>query len=157
MQTEKEVPKAYGVFKPVGHVVVSFPTPQDTDAAESALRAEGFKEIDRYAPEQMKAQVDAHEKEAGILASLGQELNLVKAHRELAEKGYSWLVVKAENDEAAQRIADLSKAHKAERAQHYGRLVIEELIQHGDELPQVSESPARGLDAQTPSGEEQER
>lgn len=157
MQAEKEVPKAYGVFKPVGHVVVSFPTAQDTDAAESDLRAAGFQDIERYAPEQMKAQVDAHEKEAGVLASLGQELNLVKAHRDLAEKGFSWLVVKAENDDDAQRIADLSKPHKAERAQHYGRLVIEELIEHGDEMPQVSESPARGLDAQTPSGKEQER
>lgn len=35
--------------------------------------------------------------------------------------------------------------------------MFEELIESADAQPQVAESPDRGLDAQTPSGEEAER
>lgn len=62
-----------------------------------------------------------------------------------------------DNDEAARTAADALKAAGAERAQLYGRFIIEELIEHAADLPQVSESPDRGLDAQTPSGHEAER
>jgi hypothetical protein len=36
-------------------------------------------------------------------------------------------------------------------------MVIEELIEHAEDTSQVAESAARGLDAQTPSGREQDR
>ncbi|NYS35797.1 hypothetical protein HZZ02_19160, partial [Streptococcus danieliae] len=78
-------------------------------------------------------------------------------HQALAERGYHWLVVRVDNDEAARTAADALKAAGAERAQLYGRFIIEELIEHAADLPQVSESPDRGLDAQTPSGHEAER
>jgi hypothetical protein len=37
----------------------------------------------------------------------------------------------------ARRVADTAKPFKAERAQHYGHFVIEELIAHVDDEPQV--------------------
>ena len=49
------------------------------------------------------------------------------------------------------------KAQGAERAQLYGRFIIEEMITHAADMPQVKESPDSGLDPQTPSGEEKER
>lgn len=152
-------PEAYGVFKPVGHVVISFPQAQDMQGAADALAQAGFSgsDVARYTPQEMLAQIDEDMADAGLLASLGQEMNLVKAHRELAEKGFSWLVVKAEEDDLARRVAELVKPFNAERAQKYGRLIIEELIEHRDDERQVPESPSRGLDAQTPSGREDER
>lgn len=154
-----ETPQAFGVFKPVGHVVVSFPPDTDLEAVSRALSEAGFKEPDvrRYAPREMVEQADRDMAEATPLASLGQELNLVKAHRALAEQGYGFLVVHAPKEEQAARVAEVARRFGAERAQHYGRMVIEELIEHADDTRQVAESPARGLDAQTPSGREEDR
>ena len=155
-----DVPEAYGVFKPVGHVVVSFPTDADMRFAEAALAEAGFYGPDTvmsYTPAAMLAQIDAQVADASPLASLGQELNLVQAHRALAARGYHWLVVRAPDDDQARQVAAVVRRYNAERAQKYGRLIVEELIEHGDDLPQVAESPARGLDAQTRSGRERDR
>ena len=103
-------PEAYGVFKPVGHVIVALPTAADAQGARSALLADGFDAagIVAYSPDEMKRQADIDIEQAGVLAGIGQELNLVKAHRELAEKGYSFLVVKAPDDDDAQKVADIA-------------------------------------------------
>lgn len=152
-------PQAYGVFKPIGHVVISFPPDVDLGEPKKSLLESGVEERDltRYTASEMERLAGQSIEHATPLASLGQELNLAKAQRELARKGYGWLVVKVESDEQGQHVADIAKSFKAERAQHYGRFIIEELIEHGDELPQVAESPARGLDPQTLSGREKDR
>jgi hypothetical protein len=146
--------EAYGVFKPVGHVIVSFAKADDADAAREALSADGYSDITAYGPEEMRRQADQDIAQAGVLATVGQELNLVKAHRDLAEQGYSFLVVHAPKDADAQRVADICRRHHAQRAQSYGHMIIEELISVGSDEKQVGESPARGLDAQTRSGVE---
>jgi hypothetical protein len=156
---KQESPRAFGVFKPVGHVVASFPPETDLGEVVRALSDAGFKEPDvvRYSAREMIQQVDRDEAKATPLASLGQELNLVKAHRALAEQGYGFVVVHAPEREQAARVAEVARRFGAERAQHYGRMIIEELIEHRDDTPQVAESAARGLDAQTPTGREQDR
>jgi hypothetical protein len=62
--------------------------------------------------------------------------------------------VKAPKDEDAQRVADIGRQFNATRAQKYGHLMIEELIEPGTGENQVPESPDTGLDAQTLSGRE---
>lgn len=154
----QERPEAFGVFKPVGHVIVSFPPDADMMAAADALQDAGFAadEVLRYTPEQMKQQAEVDIAKATPLAALGQELNLVKAHLELAEQGHSFLIVHAPKDEDAQRVASVALRFNAARAQKYGRFVIEELIEPGDGSRQVADTPDRGLDAQTRSGVEGE-
>ncbi len=63
-------------------------------------------------------------------------------------------MVRAPKDEQAQRVAAIARRFNATRAQSYGHLMIEELIEVGSGENQVAESPERGLDAQTPSGHE---
>lgn len=156
---KQNLPLSHGVFKPVDHVVISFPSAADQADALIALDGAGIArdDITTYTADEMLRQSAADLERATGLASLGQELNLVKAQRALAEHGYHFLVVPATDDDAARRIADTVRPFKAERAQHYGNFVIEELIEHADDEPQVAESPDRGLDAQTPSGFEDER
>lgn len=151
--------RSFGVFKPVGHVVISLPDAAAASRAETALATLGLPAgaVRRYSDREMLAQIEADLATASPIAAIGQEMNLILAHRELAKRGYHWLVVAAANDEQAREIADTARAHGAERAQHYGRFIIEELIEHADDTPQVAESPDRGLDAQTPSGKEAER
>lgn len=151
--------RSFGVFKPVGHLVASFP---EAEMAERALEVLQQQRVDssqvrRYTDREMLAQIDADMEEASILASLGQEMNLIKAHRELAERGYHWLVIPAEDRDEAARIADGLAGCGAERAQYYSRFIIEEMIEHPGDQRQVAESPARHLDSQTVSGTEGER
>lgn len=151
---------SFGVFKPVGHVVISFASAAQADAAARALHDElgmAPTEIRRFSDREMITQIDHDLAQASPLAAIGQELNLVKAHRALAERGYHWLVVPARADERAEQVAACVRPHGAERAQHYGHFIIVELIEHATDLPQVGESPDRALDAQTPSGTEAER
>ena len=151
--------QAFGVFKPVGHVIVALPTDRDAQEALVALSQAGFPPADirSYTPDEMVRQADIDIDQAGVLAGIGQELNLVKAHRELATQGNSFVVVKAPKDEDAQRVADIARRYHATRAQKYGHLMIEELIEPGSGERQVAESPDRGLDAQTLSGQEAAR
>ena len=153
---KSEKPEAYGVFKPVGHVVASFAREDDLRAARDLLRDGGLSgdDVVVYSPDQMIRQADHDIQNAGVLATIGQELNLVKAQRDLAQQGHWFLVVKAPSDEQTQNVAQILRQHHAFRAQKYGRLLIEELIEPGSGQKQVGESPDRGLDAQTRSGEE---
>ena len=144
-------PTSFGVFKPVGHVLMSFTTAADFDAAVAALRDAGFGESDisRYTPSEMRNQAEVDIGNAGGLASLGQDLNLVKAHLALALQGQSFVVVRAAHAEQVQRVTEVATRTHATRAQHYGRLVVEELISPGTSVRQTAESPDRGLDLQT--------
>ena len=155
---EREENTSFGVFKPVDHVVISLPDAQSAERAAQAVAQAGVPSgaVHRFTDREMIVRIDHDLQQASPLASIGQEMNLVKAHRELAERGYHWLVVRAEDDDQAQAIAAAAEGCGAERAQHYGRFIIEELIDRDSGLNQVGESPDRGLDAQTPSGEEAE-
>ena len=153
--------RSFGVFKPVDHVVISFAGAEQADAAAQALAeigVQGATVVRRLTDRQMLAQIERDLQKASSLAAVGQELNLIKAHRVLAERGYHWLVVHAPDRDHALQVARTVRAHGAERAQLYGNFIIEELIEHhDDDKAQVAESPDRGLDAETPSGEESER
>ena len=151
-------PRSFGVFKPVGHVVISFPSGGQAVQAAQAMAGLGLADgaVHHYSDREMLIQIDTDIANASPLASIGQEMNLVLAHRVLAEKGYHWLVVYAANDKQAAQIAEAARANGAERAQHYGHFIIEELIDRPGDVAQVAESPDRGLDAQTPSGKEAE-
>ena len=153
-KSDVEDEKAYGVWKPVGHVLLSFEDERAADGAIGALRGAGFAEVELHPAAEVAARSKRDIENAGFLASIGQELNLAKAHLELAEAGHPFVTVKVEDDDAAYRVADVVRSFDPDRAQHYGRFVIEELIEPGTGEEQVAESPDRGLDAQTPSGEE---
>lgn len=145
----KDRPTSFGVYKPVDHLVISFPQAAQARAARDALLALPLEDADIHAFSnvQMVDQVAEDLKNASPLAAIGQEINLLRAHGEWAERGYHFLVVKARDDAAARRIAETVRAQGAERAQYYGHFIIEEMIDPEAGRPQVAESPDRGLDA----------
>ena len=153
-----DAPRSFGVFKPVGHVVISFPEAGQATRAGQAMADLGLPDaaVRHYSDREMLSQIDEDIAHASPIAAVGQEMNLVLAHRALAARGYHWLVVQVGNDEQASRVARAAQACGAERAQHYGHFIIEELIERPGGMSQVAESPDRGLDAQTPSGKETE-
>lgn len=98
-------PENFGVFSPVGHSVLAFRSATDLEAAATALGRAGFAAdtLTRYTPQEMAAQADADLRSVSPMASLGQDLNLVKAHRDLACQGCSFLVVVTPDDERPAR------------------------------------------------------
>jgi hypothetical protein len=145
---------AYGVFKPVGHVLASFPTEGDARSAVEALRRAGFADVAFYPAEEVRERAERDIANAGVLAGIGQELNLVKQQRDLAQRGHPFISVLAPEDVAARRAAEIVARCNADRAQKFGELVIEELIEPGTGQRQSNESPDTGLDPQTRSGRE---
>jgi len=149
---KQHLPKAFGVFKPVGHTVIAYCSDDALSDASQALDSEGFQGADvvRYTADEMRQQAQADMRSASGLATIGQELNLVKAHLALAEAGCSFLVVHASDDDKAERVANIARRTKAVAAQRYGRFIIEELIASPRGERQVFESPDRGLDIRVP-------
>jgi hypothetical protein len=154
--TDSASHSAYGVTKPVGHVLASFPTEEDARAACDELRRAGFADeaVTFLTAEQMTLRTEEDMHRASFLAAVGQEFNLVRAQHALALAGHPFVSVLAPEDRRARLVADIARRHNADRAQRYGRLIIEELIEPGTGERQVAESPDRGLDPQTPSGRE---
>jgi hypothetical protein len=64
--------------------------------------------------------------------------------------------VKAKEEAQWTLVAEIARRFHAERAQRYGQFIIEELIEPSGDEQQTFESPDRGLDAQTRSGEEKD-
>jgi hypothetical protein len=143
-------PTSFGVFKPVGHVVIALDSAPLAQAVADRLLAQGFAGADlvHYTPQEMINQVDAQLLSASPLASVGQDLNLITAHRALAESGCSFLVVKASEADQVAKVRSIANGMNAKSAQRYGVLIVEELMDPQTGERQVFESPDRGLDAE---------
>lgn len=144
---KSDPPVSFGVFKPVGYVAVALPSAAAQEALSKCLLVLGFAAdaLVSYAPEEMVAQVDLELSQASPLAAFGQELNLAKAHREMALAGCSFLMVHAPDDELARQVAAAARPLRAVSAQHYGWLIIETLIEPVHSGPQGAQRPDQGL------------
>lgn len=122
-------PTTFGVFKPVGHTIVTYRALTDLDAATHALLEQGFEQaaLVRYTSDEMKDQVAVDLVNASPLANFGYELDLVKVHQIHAEEGCSFLVVHAPDEARAERVASVARQTGAVSGQHYGTFMIEEL------------------------------
>lgn len=145
---KSDPPTSFGVFKPVDHIVMSLASVPLERAVTAKLLEEGFSRADltHYTPQEMIRQVDAQVSTASPLAAVGQDLNLILAHRTLAEQGCSFVVVHAPKADQIERVHTIANAMGATTAQRYGMLIIEELIDPPSENRQLFESPDRGLD-----------
>jgi hypothetical protein len=138
-----EQPTTPGILKPVGHTLIAFDTEGELQSATAALRALNFADASlvRYSAADMATRVDAELLAAGPLANFGYELDLLRAHGALAKKGCVFLVVHAPTETLSAHVAELVKSIKPASAQHYGRLLVEDLTE---------KPPGRMGDEETP-------
>lgn len=134
-------PTAFGVFKPVGHTLIAFPSDEKLQGAKVALGAMGFtpSSMVHYSPAEMEAQVSAELEDASPFASFGYEIDLIRQHKILAAQGCSFLVVEAPTDALADQVAAWVYATKPTAAQQYGHFMIKNL----------TESPAGSMPSAT--------
>lgn len=128
---KSEPPTSFGVFKPVGHTLIAFYTADELQAAQQQLTGMGFEpsSMVHYTAAEMQAQVDAELLAPSPMANFGYELELVRLHGDLAQKGCSFLVVDAPTEALAEQVAELVRAVQPATAQHYGRFMIEDLTE----------------------------
>lgn len=140
---------SWGVYSPRGCVLASFPTEDDARAAIAELEAAGFDgdDVVYQSAEEVCQRATFDVVHSGLLARIGQEVNLAKARRALAQEGHPFVAVYAPGAAATRLVADIASHWHADCAQKFGRLIIEELIE-SDGGRQVSESPDTGLDFQ---------
>lgn len=125
-------PTTFGIFKPVGHTLLAFATPDALRNASHALAALGFggTGLVEYSAAEMLRLADEEIHAAGLLANFGYELDLLRAHRELAQQGCGFLIVHAPDDRLSAQVADLVATLRPVAAQHYGRFLIRDLTEH---------------------------
>lgn len=143
--------RADGVLPPENKVFMAFRSADDLQGAANALLDAGFQQSEMLAltPVQMQRQMRTNIAHAGVLASIGQDLNLLKTHMALASQGHNYLIVLWPKSEHEAQIADVARQYNAARAQKFGRLIIEELVEPGPDAQQHFESTDRGLDQST--------
>jgi hypothetical protein len=155
MEMDKaDVPTSFGVFKPVGHTMISVRSSDLLKTAVAAFREKGFaaSSLVEYTPQEMMARVDSDLLSASPLAEIGQDVNLAKAHWDLAESGCSFLIVYAPERDQQVIVDGIIETLKPVTAQRYGRFVIEELISTLPGVHQLPESPETGLNVSSAKG-----
>lgn len=124
-------PTSFGIFKPVGHTLITFHTESELQTAQSALAALGFgpSSMVHYSASEMGVQIDAELLAASPLANFGYELDLIRVHKGFADDGCCFLVVDAPTEALRTKVADFVRAFNPASAQHYGRFMIEDLTE----------------------------
>lgn len=128
--TADELPTSFGVFKPVGHVMVGMPTQGSIHSLTTALLHAGWPSsgILRFTPRESVAELEALVDKAGPMAGFGYEITLLRRYLALAREGYRWLLVKVEDAEQASTAAGLARECGATLAVYYRLLTVEELL-----------------------------
>ena len=123
-------PTSFGVFKPVGWLMVGFPMQAQADVVVGALNGAGWPsaEVLHFKPRESVAELEAMVENAGSMAGFGYEITLLRRYLALAQQGYCWLLVKVKDVEQAASAAAVAKECGAKLAVHYRTLTVEELI-----------------------------
>ncbi|MFZ2990643.1 hypothetical protein [Ideonella sp.] len=121
---------SFGGFKPVSHVMVGLPAPAQLDALALALNGAGWRSeaVLRFVPKESVAALQILVDNTGAMAGFGYEITLLRRYLALSEQGTQWLLVKVDDLENAQALADLARAQGASLAVYYRMLTVEELF-----------------------------
>lgn len=124
------LPTSFGVFKPVGYVMVGLPTQAQSDALITALHGAGWSSatVLHFTPREGVAELEAMVGHAGALAGFGYEVTLLRRYLELARQGYCWLLVKVSGTDHAAAATEVARGCGATLAVHYRMLTVEELL-----------------------------
>ena len=124
------VPTSFGVFKPVGYVMVGLPTQNQSDALVIALHGAGWlgASVLHFTPRESIAELHALVNNASSVAGFGYEITLLRRYLALAKEGYRWLLVKVEDSEHAAAAAEHARHCGATLAVYYRTFTVEELL-----------------------------
>jgi hypothetical protein len=124
------LPTSFGVFKPVGYVMIGVPTQAQLNELVSALHGAGWpaSSVRQFSPQESVAELQAMVDKAGPLSGFGYEITLLRRYLTLAAEGYRWLLVRAKDSQIAAAAAEVARARGATLAVYYRTLTVEDLI-----------------------------
>ncbi|MGJ0492434.1 hypothetical protein [Methylobacter sp.] len=134
-QTSKNNPSTapttdFGIFYPLGYLVVAFPKQEDAQQVQQDLITGGYDRSDCevYSSEEVAAAAERNLADnTGFLARLGWSDEAVKTHLEAAKQGSAFLLIYAPGDTDAARAMNVIRRVPFEFAHRYQRFTIEEL------------------------------
>lgn len=127
-EREDALPTSFGVFKPVGHVMVGLPTQSRLNSLVVALHGAGCPLVAMRQISPSVVEMQAMLDNAGLMAGFGYEIQLLRHYMDLTEAGYFWLLVKVDDMEHATAAAEVARGCGATLANYYRSLTVEELI-----------------------------
>ncbi len=120
----------FGVFYPLGHIVVAFPKYEDALGVQQDLVVGGYDLADCviHKSEEVAAAAASNLREStGWLARLGKSDEAVQAHLNAAKQGATFMLIYAPGDTDAERVMNVVRRVPFELAHRYRRLAIEDL------------------------------
>lgn len=121
---------SFGIFYPIGYLVVGFPKPEDAQQVQRDLLTGGYEQADcsLYTCEEVAAAAERNLADnKGFLARLGKSDNAVQVHLDAARQGATFLLIYAPGDTDSDRAMNVIRRVPFAFAHRYHRLVIEEL------------------------------
>ncbi|MBN9133792.1 MAG: hypothetical protein J0H48_10570 [Nitrosospira multiformis] len=125
-----QYPTSFGLFYPVGYLVVGFKSREDALRVQQDLKTGGYEPDDCVffsCKEVTEAATDNLEKNEGFLPRLGWADEAIKVHLETAKEGGSFLVIYAPDKLSSDRAMNVIRNVPFAFAHRYHRLAIEEL------------------------------
>lgn len=131
MTNEKpQYPTSFGLFYPLGYLVVGFKNNEDALRVQQDLKTGGYEPDDCVlfsCNEVIEAATDNLEKNEGFISRLGWADEAIKMHLETAKEGGSFLIIYAPDKLTSDRAMNVIRRGSFELAHRYHRLAIEEL------------------------------
>ncbi len=121
-------PTSFGLFYPVGYVVVGFHSREDALQVQQDLMTGGYEPDDCLffsCKEVMSAAQDNLDQQQGFLPRLGWADKAIKIHLEAAKEGNSFLVIYAPDKLSSDRAMNVVHRVPFEFSHRYHRLAIE--------------------------------
>jgi hypothetical protein len=124
------VETSFGVFKPVGSVMVGLPTSTEAAALVKDLQQAGWPSsaLSHFKQAGSVAELEQMVNQAGPLSGFGYEITLLRRYLTLAREGVQWLLVKVDDGDHAALAAEKARGRGALLAVYYRTLIEEDLI-----------------------------
>jgi hypothetical protein len=123
-------PTQFGVFYPLGHVVVALESREDADRMRQLLIDGGYDEHDvtLWTGPQVATAARELQQSASVIAKIfGAELEAMNKHIELADAGYTFVVAYCPSDLDTKRLMNVANRFRYSLAQKYDRFSITDL------------------------------
>jgi hypothetical protein len=122
-------PRSFGVFAPVGYLVLAFQEEREAAQAREALLTGGYDDDDimQFSSQQVISAAENSRENLSVLAYLGTELAHQKMQLDYARQGYTFLVVYAPTEAETARVLRVARRYRAGLAHKYNRFTVEEV------------------------------
>lgn len=120
----------FGIFYPLGYLVVAFPKKEDAQQVQRDLMVGGYDPADceLYTCEEVAAAAQSNlANNTGFLARLGWSDEAVKTHLDAARQGSAFLLIYAPGDTDAARAMNVIRRVPFDFAHRYQRFTIEKM------------------------------